>query len=66
MIGPLRWKSKESFTKLVNTPDAAAAVRGVNSFPWIKQGEIGMICAVIGMDEPAAMVIPDEYLTAGK
>jgi len=66
MIGPLRWMSKESYPKLVNTPDAAAAGRGVNSFPLIKQGETWKIRSVIGMDERAAMVIPDEDLTAWK
>jgi len=51
-----------SYTKLVNTLDPKAAVRGVNGFQLIKQGEAWKICAVIWMDERATMVIPAEYL----
>jgi len=38
---------EREFPPFVNSPDAAAAVRGVNGFQWIKQGEIWKICAVI-------------------
>ena len=55
-----------SYTKLMNTGDPKAAVKGVNAIQLVKDGGIWKICASLWMDEFGDFKIPAQYLAPGR